>query len=283
VRKKNKPLYFSVAVILILLGVIFFLLRNKTTAPVETGSDATTEEETQKVEETSTPTALVVDKSLVEEKKSSTSTKYATINVTYPQFKNASDAFNKEISSFVNTAVSEHNKISEENWKARYENQSTGENISEFPKKEDLLPLTITWTPVQVNGNYISLVVSTDEYSGGAHGSQSVTSFNYNVKQKKEVSLKDLFPNDSNYLKTLSDFSRSALETQFRKALAIKTKDDETNFKEVIMPMLLEGTKPTAENFSIFTFTDGSINIYFAEYQVGPYVLGAPKVSYTRK
>jgi hypothetical protein len=46
--------------------------------------------------------------------------------------------------------------------------------------------------------------------------------------------------------------------------------------------MLYSGTDPKDENFSVFTFDDKKINIYFAEYQVGPYVIGTPVVVFDR-
>ena len=103
---------------------------------------------------------------------------------------------------------------------------------------------------------------------GGAHDYHNITSFNYDVASKEEITLKDLFPNDPGYLKTISDFARKDLRSRYKNTL-----DD---------AMLSPGTEPKEENFSVFTILPGSITFYFAEYQVAPYALGELKVTMPR-
>ena len=108
-------------------------------------------------------------------------------------------------------------------------------------------------------------------------------SYNYDVMNKKEVDLVDLFPNDPNYLKTISDFSRKDLTIQFKKRLEVKTKADLQNFQDSVMPMLTDGTTPTIDNFSVSTFTPDNITFYFNQYQVAPYAMGGSTVVMSRK
>ena len=59
--------------------------------------------------------------------------------------------------------------------------------------------------------------------------------------------------------------------------LDIKTKEDEANFKDSVVPMILEGTMPEEANFSIFTFVPDAVTVYFAQYQVAPYAMGGSR------
>ncbi len=263
--KSQQQIIISALVILVVLVGGYFLIKSHNTKPKTTpNTDAKTEKVTPKL----------IDESLVSEKSYNTPDQYAIFKVKYPEFKNASAVID---------AIAEHKKDSANNWQARYDNQLPGEKISEFPAEADKLELDIAWTPVQVNNNFISATLNFGGYTGGAHGYSNTVSFNYDVKNKHDVTLKDLFPNDSNYLKTLSDFSRTNLQAQFKKSLEIKTAEDTQNFKDNVLPMLLDGTTPTADNFKTFTFTPTTITIYFAEYQVGPYVMGEPTVNFPRK
>jgi hypothetical protein len=50
------------------------------------------------------------------------------------------------------------------------------------------------------------------------------------------------------------------------------------DYLENINSSIDSGTEPIEDNFKTFTFTGDSIKIYFAQYQVGPYVMGMPEV-----
>jgi hypothetical protein len=265
---KNRTAVISVIIVIAVIIAGYFLLRGKKTEVTETPKNTQTETKAE---------GAVVD-SYVTEKTYSEPDQYATFDVTYPQFSNATVIFNQKIEKFVMDAIAEHKKNSADNWKARFETQFKGEGIKEFPKEEEKFSLKITWTPVQVNSKDISFIITTSGYSGGAHGYENISSFNYDVKAKKEITLKSLFPNDPNYLKTISDFARKDLNTQFHSRMEIKTKDDEAIFKESILPMLNEGTVPEISNFSVFTFTSKAVTFYFPEYQVAPYAMGSSTV-----
>lgn len=220
-----------------------------------------------------------VDESLIEEQTYFTPTQYAVFDVKYPQFKNASAEFNKKISDVVTAAISGHAEISEDNWKSRYETQSPGENIPQFPTEGEKYSFGVSWNQVQINDKYISTLLFVSGYEGGAHGYQNILSFNYDVSAQREMTLADLFPDNPDYLKKVSDFSRTALTTDFRERLEVGTSDeDEKNFQEGVIPMMMDGTEPIAQNFSVFTFTPDTITIYFTQYQVAPYAMGESSV-----
>jgi len=278
-RLKSSKFLIPVLIVIIFILILYILVRQNTSKNIEEEKTTEFTEETEVVKET----PKLIDESLYEEKSYTQPTQYTTFKISYPQFKNTSAGFNKKIEDLVTGGIDAQKKDSEESWKARYETRSPGDKITEFPSVEEKFYFNVSWKPIQVNDEFISSILTVSGYTGGAHGYENSTSFNYDVINRKEIALADLFPSDPNYLKTISTFSRKNLETQFRKSLNIKTKDDEANFKDSVIPMLTEGTMPTLDNFSVFTFTEDSITFYFAQYQVGPYTMGEPKVIMPRK
>ncbi len=258
------------------LGVLYYIVSNK---------DVKISDE---VVEDSKPFVLV-DKSLITEKIYNEPTKYTTFDLSYPQFKNAPASFNKKIEDMVMNAMKDHAEISEQDWKARYATKYEGDNIGEFPTEDSRLSLFTNFRVVQANDKYISVLMSMGGYSGGAHGYRNMVSFNYDLSSDKEVKLSDLFPNDKNYLKKISEFSRQDLIKQFIAVesetglIDFKKKEDKDAFMASISDMLNAGTEPIAENFNVFTFTSEVVELYFTEYQVAPYVMGSFSVSIPRK
>jgi hypothetical protein len=264
----KKTVISIIAIVLVVTGA--YLLFHSSSKTTTTNPTQTTPEVPK--------TPLVVESSLSTDKTYTTPDQYTVFKVAYPQFKNTSTAFNKNIADIVTAGIAQQKKDSADNWKARYDTQSPGENIPKLPAEADKFYFDTSWAPTQENNQYISFILTISAFEGGAHGYETLTSFNYDVVHKKDFTLASLFPNDPNYLKTISDFSRKDLEAQFRQRLNIKTSDDETNFQQTILPMLDDGTTPTADNFSVFTFTDKTITFYFNQYQVGPYSMGQSTV-----
>jgi hypothetical protein len=271
----KSPVLISAVVLLIFILGLY--LGTKYNSPKE--SEDTTQ--TEPVAETPEP-ELLVDKSLSTDKTYTVLHPYTTFKVAYPQFKNATPDFNKKIAEQVNAGIEQQKKDSEYSWKARYETQSAGEDISQFPSKDDKFYYDVSWQATQENNRFISFLLVTSAYAGGAHGYEVLSSFNYDVIKKQEITLADLFANDPDHLDTISEFSRKDLTAQFRKKLSVKTKDEEKTFQDSIVPMMLGGTTPDEINFSVFTFTDDNITFYFNQYQVAPYSMGLSKIVMSR-
>lgn len=211
-----------------------------------------------------------------ETKAISESTDYVTVNVKYPYFPQASKEFNDQVETVLKKAIEEQKQSSEDNWKARYDTRAPGDDIKAKPETdEDKWPFMADFTVAQSNANYISFVEEYSGFSGGAHGYANKVSFAYDVKNNKIMTLKDLFPNDPNYLKTVSDASRADLKKQY----VVMNDGEDTSS---LVSMIEDGTEPKEENFSVFTFTPTTITLYFGQYQVGPYVLGMPEVEIAR-
>jgi len=238
-----KKLLISAVIILLLIAGSYFILKNKTDYQMG-GSELNGEEE---------GIVLLVNSSLSENKTYKEPTAYATFDVVYPRFKDASAEFNQKIENLVMEGVENHKKDAEESWR----------------EGQEKFQFYTAWAPIQVNKNYISFLLRLGGYSGGAHGYENLASFNYDITAKKEIVLSDLFSKNPNYLKTISEFTRKNLRRQF---------GDNAN-----EDMLLAGTESNAENFSVFTLLPDSITFYFVEYQVAPYAMGASQVTMSRE
>lgn len=207
---------------------------------------------------------------------------YSEFDVMYPYFNNIDITFNNEIKSFLDDKIKEHKVISKENWQARYHTKDINDDIKETPSAGDKFSFFSDFDIVQSNLDYISIVLHYGGYSGGAHGYENLISFNYNLKNKKELKLNDILINETNYLEFVSEESRKILIDRFANIkegeMGDSTKEAIEEYKNNIIDSIKIGTKPEEENFSVFTFDNKKINIYFAEYQVGPYAIGTPIV-----
>jgi hypothetical protein len=84
---------------------------------------------------------------------------------------------------------------------------------------------------------------------------------NYDLKHGKELTLMALFKRHSQYLSLFSKYAR----TKLNKELQDKW-------------LIANGTAPVSKNFTIWNLETEGVLITFAEYQVAPYVDGAPEV-----
>jgi hypothetical protein len=226
------------------------------------------------------PEEKIVDMSFVTEVPLVSSSKYGTVSGSYPKFRNADPSFNDKIKNAIFIAQSEFENNSKENWNARVKTALPGEKITEFPNNGDFT-FSTKIDYIQVNADFISILITASAFSGGAHGYEAMYSFNYNVKLGHEIVMQDLFSNDLKYLTKVSDYSRKDLLSQFQNKIKRADFENDADYKgtlENITNMIIPGTEPTEENFSVFTVSPGFINIYFSQYQVAPYVYGSQTV-----
>ncbi len=188
------------------------------------------------------------------------------ISGSYPQFVQADASFNKKIADTVTTSITDFKNIVDQDYEARL---ATGGD--EFQKQfEQSNMYTLSWTTevVQSNDNYISVIMRQEGFSGGAHGYHTATTFNYDVKNKKELMITDMISLDQ-----VSSKSREILKKKFEQ-------DGDTDTFEAFA---INGTDPKKpENFQVFTFTNTALTVYFTEYQVAPYVYGESQVEIAR-
>lgn len=272
--KKNLILIISLLVFLVLIGVIF------SDSKMEKEISKTTESIAENVDGVIVPGSFGL-------RVLSLSDDYVKTDIKYPYFLSANKDFNIKIKNTVKIAAIEHKKMSKENWQARFLTQQEGDNIPSFPQGDDeKFYFFSDFKIAQSNSSYISFVLSYGGFLGGAHEYENKVSFAYDVKNQKIIELKDIFPNNSDYLLNISVKSREFLVNEYA-TISEEEKDGSSKdaidaYINNIISAINEGTIPTEENFSTFTFTPDKIKIYFAQYQVGPYSLGAPEVEIDR-
>lgn len=120
-----------------------------------------------------------------------------------------------------------------------------------------------------VSGTLLSVRIN--EFSsviGMAHPVTTFHSFNYStVTDKFLLSISDLFKEDSDYLKYISDLCIADLREN-----AIK------NGYTGIDDMIKSGAGPDLKNFSVWNITDNTLIITFNPSQTAPYVFGVQTV-----
>ena len=163
--------------------------------------------------------------------------------------------------------ISNFEKASEDNWKARQDTLPNSEAKQEFPSQP--FTFVLNWKPEQINNKYISLIINVSSFVGGASSISDMTTFNFDIENNKILTLQDILKNDKNYLKTISDYSREQLQSTINPT-------NDSNLQD----MIISGTEPKSENFENFTFNEYSINIYFKKYQVAPGSSGEQEIKY---
>lgn len=193
-------------------------------------------------------------------------TDYATAAGSYPQFPKASKEFNNAIKNTIRRGIMEHQIVSEENWKARAE---TDTQTPALPSADEKYTYVVDWNAVTQSEEIASVVIRHGGYSGGAHGSYAISTFTYDYRLQKIVTLPDLFLAHPNFLNKLSAFARTSLRTSLAEKMS-------GSLSDVDMDMLSAGTEPVLQNFAEFTLApDNSyVTIYFGLYQVAAYVYG---------
>lgn len=122
--------------------------------------------------------------------------------------------------------------------------------------------LQVEYEVVFFLNNIVSLRFNTLYYVAGmAHPNAYYESFNYDLRNNKQIVLADLFNAGSDYLTVLSILSREDLKIQM---------DPGYYSEDFVNP----GTKPNEVNFSVFNFDKDKLIITFDQCQVGPCAAG---------
>lgn len=208
----------------------------------------------------------------VVDQKITDNTKPFKIDITYPQI-SGQDNFNKKVKDIIDQKIAEFKSNSLENDAAV--KKADPVSYAKYPREYDL---NINYKKGQIDENVASVVLEMYAFEGGAHGGTVFTPINWDVKNQKEIKLADLFPNDPNYLKTVSDFCIKDLGNQISTRM-----EDNGQFVKENQQWINDGAGPKADNYSTFLINKDSIVFYFAEYQVAPYAAGDFQVTYPRK
>ncbi|MEJ9307201.1 DUF3298 and DUF4163 domain-containing protein [Priestia megaterium] len=105
--------------------------------------------------------------------------------------------------------------------------------------------------------NILSISVTNDQYSGGAHGMTWIDTYNYNLLTAKQLSLKDIITNQKQ-LGKVNKYIREQMIARNKKGAQFWVED----FKSVNLAQ------------DQFYYTNGGIVIIFGEYEYAPYANG---------
>lgn len=202
---------------------------------------------------------------VIEEKTLTEKEKPFNIEIKYP-FVAGLDEFNQKIEDIVNKQLNEFKKISLENDQAVKEIDP--ESYAKYPRE---YAFNVGYTKGKIDENTASIVLNIYSFTGGAHGATNFIPINYDIKNKKEIKLADLFAGQKNYLQKISDYCAADLTKQMKETVG------EEGFDASWMQ---EGTAPKEENYSIFLINpstnsgQATLTFYFPQYQVASYAAG---------
>ncbi|MCY6485014.1 DUF4163 domain-containing protein [Clostridium aestuarii] len=121
--------------------------------------------------------------------------------------------------------------------------------------------------------NILSISVTFGEYTGGAHGYCEMKTYNVDLETGKEIALKDIFKDGTNY----KDIINKEIKKQ-RAAAAKQLKEDvEKNGEEYSEENALYFQFKGISEKQSFYIQQGSIVIYFGLYEIAPYSSGIPE------
>lgn len=178
------------------------------------------------------------------------------------------DKFNKTVTTFVTNRTKEFKKNIQEMMKDEAaaakpaEPAAPAEGAAPAAAENPERPYTmdVNYVVTAANKDYISILFTFYEDTGGAHPNTQTASFNYDFNRNEALKLADLFQPKANYLKTISDYCSQELKK-------LKTTD-----------FLEEGASAKLENFDSWNLTVSGIRFTFDPYQVGPYAAGEHEV-----
>ena len=246
---KHKGLILTIIIIAILIagGFCLYYYRNSVT-------DAGEQTESN-LSQTQNQIIALESKNITDE------TKPFSIDITYPYVEGLND-FNSKIEDIVNNELAEFKQMSLENDNAV--KQTDPEGYAKYPRE---YYFSMNYDHGLVDQDIISIVFTISDYTGGAHGANYFKALNYDLKNKKEIQLANLFLGQPDYLQNISIYCITDLKRQIKNL----TGDDGGAWIEI-------GAGPNAENFSVFLINADSIAFYFPQYQVAAYALGDFKV-----
>lgn len=197
-----------------------------------------------------------------QEKKSSDKKLRYEIETALPQISGADSArvekFNQAVANLVAARAGEFRKAVDE--MAREDASAAKQGVKPISSTSLTNSLGVSYEVTAANKDFISILFSFFEFTGGAHPNTTTESFNYDLNRNAPVNLADLFTPNSNYLKVISDYAVKELKK-------LETVDNPE-----------EGAGPKLDNFHSWNITFAGLKITFDRYQVGAYAVGEHEV-----
>ncbi|MFH1401856.1 MAG: DUF3298 and DUF4163 domain-containing protein [Parcubacteria group bacterium] len=245
--------FFGLTVVLIIAGAAIWLLGNNKPAGEENldNQESQTNQGGQEGVLVSTSTISQTDS-------------FYNIKADWPQFTKVEAVFNEKISGFIEEKVDAFKKDAKDSWDARNATLLPGEELSANPQEP--FDFIADWKARQVNDKYVSFVMTMYYFTGGAHGINEVSAFNYDVASKKEITTSGFFNSSEENLQKLSDLAIREVVSHLE--------NNAGSVDESMKAWVEEGAGPDWENFKNFNFDNSSMVIYFQQYQVAAGAFG---------
>jgi len=138
-----------------------------------------------------------------------------------------------------------------------------GENTEETRPADSMgSDLTISYTVVLAQDDLVSINFEVSSYfQGAAHPNSYSETFNYDLKNGKQLKLPDLFKPGAKYLPAIATYCIADLKKQATE-------------KGLMAEEIEKGAAAKADNYQGWTITKRGLGMYFDPYQVGPYAAG---------
>lgn len=186
---------------------------------------------------------------------------YLNSLIKYPKFEDYS-LLNKVVKNSVENYFNSFNKYAKSDW----------EELNKVRAIDNIVTPPFDYNvsfEVSETKKYISVLLRTYINNGGAHGSTTLISYNFDKAENRLVNIVEA--TGLSY-KDLSKYCNAMIKSRL-----IKTNSLGSSEKE-IEEWVNEGTFPTPDNYEIFMMYDNYVKVFFEEYSVAPYALGEQTV-----
>lgn len=186
---------------------------------------------------------------------------YLNSLIKYPKFEDYS-LLNKVVKNSVENYFNSFNRYAKSDW----------EELNKVRAIDNIVTPPFDYNvsfEVSETKKYISVLLRTYINNGGAHGSTTLISYNFDKAENRLVNIVEA--TGLSY-KELSKYCNAMIKSRL-----IKTNSLGSSEKE-IEEWVNEGTFPTPDNYEIFMMYDNYVKVFFEEYSVAPYALGEQTV-----
>lgn len=192
---------------------------------------------------------------------------YLKTDISYPEFNNYPE-LSKRVKNTIFSNWESFKSYTKNDW-YQINDVNARDSKSSLPPYEYIVKTQIeTSSP-----NYISVLINSYVYNGGAHGNTTLISYNYNIKTGKYENILTVTGMDIN---KISEISRNQLYDRL-----INNNKDISSPSQIddLKEMINMGAFPQIGNFEIFTIAKKNLTIYFEPYSVAPYSYGIQSVN----
>lgn len=177
---------------------------------------------------------------------------YLVTDISYPVF-NKFPELNKRIKNMVESHWNAYKASAKSDWQEINSLNTKNGGKSRLPAFEYSVSADVSG-----NKKYVSVLITTYIFNGGAHGNYVLNSLNYDVEKQKFCDICEV-----------SNLSYTQLSAICRRELKNKLK---------ITQMIDDGTAPLPGNYEVFMTEDNFVTVFFEPYSVAPYSDGIQKV-----